>query len=45
MSALQQTFVVTTSIASTLKDRTGVDVTVVSMRQEMEDVKVATVVS
>ena len=45
MSALQQTFVVTTSIASTLKDHTGVDVTVVSMRQEMEDVEVATVVS
>ena len=41
MSALQQTFVVKTNIASTLEDRTHVGVTEVTGRQEMENVKVA----
>ena len=45
MSAIQQTFVVTTSTAPTLKDHTHVHVTVVLIREEMEIVKVATVAS
>ena len=40
MSALQQTFVVKTNIAPTLEDRTRVDVTEVTTRQEKEDVEV-----
>ena len=41
MSALQQTFVVKTNIAPTLEGHTHAGVTVVTGRQEMENVKVA----